>query len=229
MALRQDRSSVSTFYAKLKRLWDDWLMLDPSAKCTCGNCSCNVEQRTRESHEAMRLLDFLVGLDENYSIVRTHLLSLKPPPSLGEAYHAVANDEQQRNIKNYQRPRVDAAAFQGQGERSASEDRTNDGCPKCSHCGKVGHYRETCYDIIGWPPKSAEKGDRSRRRNQQQCQSRQDPQAAAVELSQLSVPGFSAEQVEQLKAFLSAGPPSSNTQPKANMSGLTLQEDDWDG
>ncbi|CAL1359263.1 unnamed protein product [Linum trigynum] len=122
--LRQDRSSVSAFYAKLKRLWDDWLSLELPAKCTCGRCTCNVEQRTRESHESMRLLDFLVGLDDNFSTVRTHLLSLELPPSLGEACHAVANDEQQMNITHDSRPRVEAATFQGQRELTNSENRT---------------------------------------------------------------------------------------------------------
>lgn len=23
--------------------------------------------------------------------------------------------------------------------------------PRCTHCGKVGHLRETCYDLIGYP------------------------------------------------------------------------------
>ncbi|CAL1392929.1 unnamed protein product [Linum trigynum] len=113
-ALRQDHLSVAAFYSKLKRLWDDWLTLDPPARCTCGKCECHVEQRTRSSHEEMRLLDFLIGLDDNFSVVRTQLLSMKPTPTLGAAYQMAANEEQQRSLSHESRPSpVDAAAFKG--------------------------------------------------------------------------------------------------------------------
>ncbi|CAL1399691.1 unnamed protein product [Linum trigynum] len=191
-----------------------------------------------ESHEAMKLLDFLVGLDDHYSAVRTHLLSQKPPPTLGEAYHAVANDEQQRSLTHEHRPRQEAAAFQGKGERPSldhhsSENRTPEGRPICTHCRKPGHFRETCYDIIGWSPKSGERNYKPRRRNPPR-QGRGDPHDAAVESADL-IPGLSPDLVAQLKAFLnvdlkhSDGEPTSS-QPKANMSGIsrdTIPSDTW--
>ncbi|CAL1375187.1 unnamed protein product [Linum trigynum] len=231
MGLRQDRSSVSSFYAKLQRLWDDWLTLDPPAACTCGKCECRVEERTRSSHEAMRLLDFLVGLDDGFSTVRTHLLSLKPIPSLGEAYHAVANDEQQRSLSSDLRPRTEAAAFQGKGEKQQlNGERTPEGRPFCTHCEKPGHFKATCYELIGWPARSgdkAEKGERPRRRNSNKnprSDPRPDPQAAAVEKAlSTPIPGLTPSQVDQLRAFL-----SSSSTPTSNLAGKNLSfQDTW--
>ncbi|CAL1356196.1 unnamed protein product [Linum trigynum] len=211
-SLRQDKLNVASFYAKLKRLWDDWFTLDPPAKCTCGKCECDVERRTRASQEDMRFLDFLLGLDDGFSVVRTQLLSMKPTPSLGEAYHMVANDEQQRLLTD-SRPRIEAAAFQGKGEQGRREDthtegreRTEEGRPYCTHCQKPGHFKATCYEIHGWPTRQP--GDRPRRRGK----SGRDPQAAAAESEPSSIPGLSAAQVAQLRAFL-----ESDTKPTASM------------
>ncbi|CAL1354157.1 unnamed protein product [Linum trigynum] len=232
--LRQDRLSVATFYSKLKRLWDDWLTLDPPARCTCGKCECNVEQRTRSSHEDMRLLDFLIGLDESFSVVRTQLLSMKPTPSLGAAYQMAANDEQQRNLSQDTRPSMDAAAFQGKSDNLPSEPRTPEGRPWCTHCEKPGHFKATCYELIGYPQRSGnsqgtKSGDKSRRRHGKQ--SRSEAKAAAVESDDSSaVPGLSAAQLAQLRAFLGM---DSKVTPSAgmavNMSGLGYKEDDWHG
>ncbi len=41
-----------------------------------------------------QLYDFLMGLDNTFSIIKTQILSTKPIPSLGSAYHLVTQDEQ---------------------------------------------------------------------------------------------------------------------------------------
>ncbi|GJU56981.1 hypothetical protein Tco_1234747 [Tanacetum coccineum] len=48
-------------------------------------------------------LTFLMGLDSEFLIVRNQILALKPAPSLGIAYHLVAEDEQQRSITSIRR------------------------------------------------------------------------------------------------------------------------------
>ncbi|CAI0428507.1 unnamed protein product, partial [Linum tenue] len=85
---------------------------------------------------------------------------------------------------------------------------------------------------IGWPARSGEKNEKPRRSSARQ--GRGTPQAAVVEGAEVMIPGLSADQVAQLKAFLNSDPKptevkSAPAQPKANMSGLTLQENDWDG
>ncbi|CAL1400087.1 unnamed protein product [Linum trigynum] len=156
--LQQEKTSITTFYTKLRGHWDELSSLAPSLECTCGGCTCDVKQRQREAKEGERLFDFLMELDDAFSTVRTQILAMKPIPSLGEAYHLIMNEEQSRHISNSRRPRPDAAVFQAQGERrsdrvSSQGERDADGKPVCSHCQKPGHFRETCYKLIGYPPR----------------------------------------------------------------------------
>lgn len=52
----------------------------------------------QEYQEKERLYQFLMGLDPNFTIIKTQILATKPTPSLGTAYHLVAEDERQREI-----------------------------------------------------------------------------------------------------------------------------------
>ncbi|KAM0035947.1 hypothetical protein Hdeb2414_s0015g00452511 [Helianthus debilis subsp. tardiflorus] len=53
-----------------------------------------------------------MGLDGEFSIIRTQILATKSIPSLGSAYHLVAEDEQQRAIAGVKRPVNETMAFQ---------------------------------------------------------------------------------------------------------------------
>lgn len=90
-----------------------------------------------------------MGLDSEFSIVRTQILVLKPTPSLGFPYHLVADDEQQMSITNTKRPTVKAAAFQAytktntnQHGNKAVKKITKQG-KHCTLCNKDGHNHET--------------------------------------------------------------------------------------
>ncbi|XP_076952718.1 uncharacterized protein LOC143626540 [Bidens hawaiensis] len=96
--IRQEGSSVSTYYTKLRSLWDEIQTVLPPPSCNCGNCSCEVGKKMREFKEKEQLFEFLMGLDSEFTTIRTHLLSMKPGPTLGEAYRLASEDEQQRSI-----------------------------------------------------------------------------------------------------------------------------------
>ncbi|XP_031106230.1 uncharacterized protein LOC116010873 [Ipomoea triloba] len=111
--LKQEKASVSSYYAKLKSLWDEMMDISPLPRC------------------------------EEFSTVKSQILSAKPIPSLGRAYHMVSEDEQHRQISAAHKPMVEAAAFQMQkGRRDI---------PICGHCQKTGHTEDQCYEIIGYP------------------------------------------------------------------------------
>nr|GEU66079.1 retrovirus-related Pol polyprotein from transposon TNT 1-94 [Tanacetum cinerariifolium] len=42
--------------------------------------------------------EFLMGLDDQFSVIKTQILAMKPTPDLSAAYHLVAEDEQQHTI-----------------------------------------------------------------------------------------------------------------------------------
>ncbi|XP_035837299.1 uncharacterized protein LOC118485142 [Helianthus annuus] len=112
-ATRQEGASVSSYYTKLRGLWDEIDSLFPSPRCDCGNCTCGIGKKITELKEKERTYEFLMGLNADFSVMRTQILATKPLPGLGETYHLVVEDEQQRIIAagNKPLPVPDAAAF----------------------------------------------------------------------------------------------------------------------
>ncbi|CAL1393379.1 unnamed protein product [Linum trigynum] len=116
-ALRQEKLSIWAFYTKLRSYWDEMDAVGGLPRCTCvgcscGGCSCNLPGQFQARLESERLFDFLLGLDDAYSIVRSQILSTKPTPSLAEAYQTVAAEEQHRMLTAGRRPVVETVVFQ---------------------------------------------------------------------------------------------------------------------
>ncbi|CAL1397449.1 unnamed protein product [Linum trigynum] len=221
-SLRQEKQSVSAFYTKLRTYWDELQVVSINPKCSCSGCSCNIAEQTRTKLETERLFDFLLGLDEVFSVVRTHILSLRPTPSLVEAYHMVAAEEQQRQLTAGRRPTIDSAAFQTSGEKE-SDDK-----PRCSHCRKLGHTVEMCYKLIGYPSSQGKgrQGDRTQVTRKSQGDS--STRAAQVSVDDSPIPGLTGAQFAQLKQFLSAPVPiPATSDPTAHMAGNTTELYDW--
>ncbi|KAJ0492662.1 putative retrotransposon Copia-like protein [Helianthus annuus] len=95
---KQEGATVSAYYTKLRVIWDEIQSVLPVPKCDCGGCTCLIGKKLIELREKERLYEFLLGLDSEYGTIRTQILAMKPTPSLGIAYHLVADDEQQRAV-----------------------------------------------------------------------------------------------------------------------------------
>nr|GMC80266.1 Retrovirus-related Pol polyprotein from transposon RE2 [Ipomoea batatas] len=156
--LRQDKGTVSTYYTKLKSLWDEMNCTTPLPMCNCQGCKCNLSKKYAELREKEQLYDFLMGLDEEFNTVKSQILSTRPIPSLGVAYHMVSEDEQQRLISSTAKHGTEMTTFHVQSrrvEKSRGEPIDNKNKqkdrPTCGHCGKFGHKEEQCFEIIGYP------------------------------------------------------------------------------
>ncbi|XP_071714381.1 uncharacterized protein [Rutidosis leptorrhynchoides] len=107
----QDGTTISVYYTKLRGLWDEIDSILSIPKCTCGLCTFDVGKNSVMLKEKERLYEFLMGLDNQFSVIKTQILAMNPLPNLGNAYHLVAEDERQRSISTEKRPSQDAAAF----------------------------------------------------------------------------------------------------------------------
>ncbi|CAL1405319.1 unnamed protein product [Linum trigynum] len=219
---QQEKVSVSGFYTKLRSLWDEIQSTAPIPKCTCGHCTCGIEKQMRDAEDSNRLFDFLIGLDDVFTTVRSQVLSMRPTPTLGEAFQMVSNDEQQRLITSNRRPQVEAAALQTQRDpaptdKGESHPCTPEGRPFCTHCQKAGHFKDRCYEIIGWPSETTSTRDQASGRGGRGRSGA--PQAAQVDMNEVSIPGLSAAQIELLKTFLKAET-KTTADPMVNMAGV---------
>ncbi|KAI3714737.1 hypothetical protein L6452_21696 [Arctium lappa] len=218
--IRQDSSSVSSYYTKFRSLWDEIQSVLPIPKCSCNGCTCGLGKRLVEVKEKEQLYEFLLGLDGDFGTIRTQILAMKPTPSLGTAYHLVAEDEQQRAISSAKKPAIEPAAFQSYvpGKRDSNQQtrsvakggKRGMGEPDehCNFCGKDGHNREGCFKRIGYPDWWPGKGkqDKPKRR------------AAFVGGEQDRVPNLTNEQYQKFLNFLgNKGTNKEEALPVANM------------
>ncbi|KAI3521218.1 hypothetical protein L1887_10679 [Cichorium endivia] len=163
----QEGASVSAYYMKMRSVWDEIQSVCPLPSCTCGRCTWDIGKKLTESKEKERLYEFLLGLDDIFATMRTQILTTKPTPTLGEAYHLVVEDEQRRTISATRRTSHDAAAFQTHNmkKRDTPRDLTdtrnkstsketrwaNTEVEHCTVYGKNGHNKTGCFKVIGYP------------------------------------------------------------------------------
>ncbi|XP_022033109.1 uncharacterized protein LOC110934232 [Helianthus annuus] len=62
---RQDGTSVSTYYTRLRALWDESQSIQSFPRCSCNKCTCELGKKIVEHIEKERLYEFLMGLDMN--------------------------------------------------------------------------------------------------------------------------------------------------------------------
>ena len=172
---KQDQLSVSTYYTKLKGLWDE---LASYSDATYG-----------AQHDQQKLMQFLMGLNESYSAVRGQILLMNPLPSVRQAYSAVSQEEKQRLLSTHTMPDQGGSAAMAvrtgskphqyaaaarpsnvpQENRRYDHDKRRAGSfrgrPQCTHCGDMGHFIEKCYQLHGYPqghPKARQNSNRFR-------------------------------------------------------------------
>nr|GEW79612.1 hypothetical protein [Tanacetum cinerariifolium] len=153
-----------------------------------------------------RTYEFLMGLDDQFSVIKTQILAMKPTPDLSAVYYLVAEDEQQRTI----------ASSKGS-EKGWTKNKSGfqaDKTKKCSECGRERHNKSGCFKIIGYPEwwQGKGKGDKSK------------PKAAMVEMKQCPIPGMTKEQYAM---FLKLFGENREEPVIANMAGNMSVNDNW--
>ncbi|CAH9069478.1 unnamed protein product [Cuscuta epithymum] len=218
---------------------------------SCGKCSCNITKKINEARDRDRLYDFLMGLDDYYSQLKSQILATQPIPTLTAAYHLISEGEQHRMIATSRKAGLEGSAFQAQAKSTSDPNRKINGkeVRYCTHCGKSNHTHETCFEIIGYPanwntrtkdgrPQGSRVADQRSTRSNDRFGNPQKrggpPHVAHVEQPTDNVLGFSDEQLQRLAQFMRAeffqGTTSEDhSDPQINMAGLTLEEADWSG
>ncbi|GKA76543.1 cysteine-rich receptor-like protein kinase 8 [Tanacetum coccineum] len=146
---------------KLKGLWDELDALEAPYACVCP-CDCTNGRNNGERDQRKRLMQFLMGLDENYTNVRSRILLIQPLPLVSKAYSMLRQEEMQRDIpkptltipttlnttSNYRPPHANKTNQPNQTVRRTPFRKG----VYCTNYRKEGHDREECYKIVGYPP-----------------------------------------------------------------------------
>ncbi|XP_075083641.1 uncharacterized protein LOC142167376 [Nicotiana tabacum] len=139
--ITQGTSSISAYFSKLRLLWVEFDRLAPIPGCDCA--------KSREfvvSMERLKLLQFLIGLNESYEQARSQLLMIVSVPIINKTYSILMERESQRSMVNADTGEV-KALMTTRANNPAQKGKKNYYL-YCDYCKLKGHTREGCYKLI---------------------------------------------------------------------------------
>jgi hypothetical protein len=160
--LKQGDSSISSYYTKLKKLWQELDNFRPIPQCDCIP-TCQALDKIRSYRDGDQVIRFLKGLNDQYSTVKSQIMLMDPLPSICKVYSLLVQQERQAitplddskllavtKSNSYGRG---ASSNRGRGNRGG---RTTNGRGKgsriCTHCGMTNHTVDNCFQKHGYPP-----------------------------------------------------------------------------
>ncbi|XP_020867402.1 uncharacterized protein LOC110224763 [Arabidopsis lyrata subsp. lyrata] len=168
---RQDGQTVIDYYGKIAKLWDELYTYKPLPVCSCGGCTCEVYQTIAKEREEEKVNQFVMGLDESrFANVIHAITDASPTPSLEEAYSRVIREEQRNFVAKAREQQQDAVGFVARRDSFSSGSSAGDqrlessGRERsllCSNCGRTGHEKAFCWQLIGYPEWMSDRNNRS--------------------------------------------------------------------
>ncbi|GKA36667.1 ribonuclease H-like domain-containing protein [Tanacetum coccineum] len=86
--LKQNGSSIADYYHKLNALWKQF-----DAMVELPKCVCNASESSKKHNQLMKLMQFLMGLDDSYMQIRSSILSKEVLPDVRSAYATISSEE----------------------------------------------------------------------------------------------------------------------------------------
>ncbi|GKG03776.1 hypothetical protein Tco_0314163, partial [Tanacetum coccineum] len=93
-------------------------------------CTCEGASSYKDHAQLLKLMHFLMGLDDVYAPIKSTLLTTDPLPTVKEAFSLLSKDESHRNI------------------HSGSDNKEN----ATLFSAKSMDNRKRCFELIGYPP-----------------------------------------------------------------------------
>lgn len=90
-SLSQNGASLSEYYHKLNSLWKQF-----DALVKLPSCTCHAAKDFQEHNQLLKLMQFLMGLDEVYLPIRSNILTRDPLPNVKSAFAIISREESHR-------------------------------------------------------------------------------------------------------------------------------------
>ncbi|GJU03463.1 putative transcription factor interactor and regulator CCHC(Zn) family protein [Tanacetum coccineum] len=116
-------SSLSEHYYKFNALWRQYDSLVNLPDCICEN-----SEKLKKHNQLLKLMQFLIGLDEVYAPIRSIILTTEPILDVKGAF-ATLSRMSLTGPRKLNRPNL-----------------------VCTHCNMNGHTADRCFELVGYPP-----------------------------------------------------------------------------
>ncbi|KAL2895249.1 Gag polyprotein [Bienertia sinuspersici] len=169
---RQNEKSVSDYYTEMKGIWEELEVLNTLPAITNMNPEVmGFIGALNKQMEEQKLFQFLHGLSESNTAIRSHVLMMTNLPSVEEVCAMIQQEETQRVVLKAVKEEPEPLAMYGKSSGVVCESCGKMGhlkkdcwTPKCEHCGRLGHLKKECYHIVGFPDSSDKQGGKGKER-----------------------------------------------------------------
>ncbi|GJR85391.1 hypothetical protein Tco_0209402 [Tanacetum coccineum] len=163
-SLSQNGSALSEYYHNLNSLWKQF-----DAMISLPACTCDAAKHFEKHNQLIKLMQFLMGLDDAYLSIRSNILTRDSLPSMKTAFIVVSGEKSHRSIASIgTSPKPSATAFVAKSldnKKIFNKGSNSNKGPipnlKCTKCDKTGHTVERCFDLIGYPPNYKKPGNQN--------------------------------------------------------------------
>ncbi|KAI3781572.1 hypothetical protein L2E82_11589 [Cichorium intybus] len=209
----QGSDNVSDYFNSLNGLWKEFDSLSRLSECTCD------ASKDRQSfYNQLKLFQFLMGLNESYSSIRSNILMHEQLPNVQSAFATISREESLKNsscVDNGNKSQNSVFVAKGPDFKRKNGKNLN---LVCKHCNMKGHTIERCYKLIGFP-----KDFKPRNENSSQIKSSvntviRDPSVSSDNDNKLAMQ-FTNEQVSKILGLINEK--GSMGDVFANMAGIS--------
>ncbi|KAH0650553.1 hypothetical protein KY284_030465 [Solanum tuberosum] len=95
---------------KLWKVWEELSTLNLRNQCSCI-CNCGAKDNMYKAEHDRRLIQFLIGLNEVYTIVRGNILMINPLPSMEKTFSLLIQKEKHRVFRSTSRMPMDLTSL----------------------------------------------------------------------------------------------------------------------
>ncbi|KAK6804699.1 hypothetical protein RDI58_002483 [Solanum bulbocastanum] len=96
--LGQGTLDITSYYTKLKKLWEELNALDYSVLCNCV-CACGAKANIHKVEQDRQLIQFLMGLNDIYTVVRGSIQMMNLLPTIAQGFSILIQEEKQREVR----------------------------------------------------------------------------------------------------------------------------------
>ncbi|XP_019263951.1 PREDICTED: uncharacterized protein LOC109241648 [Nicotiana attenuata] len=108
--LSQGALDITGYYTKMKRLWEELTTVNTHAQCNC-QCTCGAKANMHKAEQDRRLIQFLMGFNEVYTVVRGSIIMMNPLPSIAQAFSILIQEEKIREVKSSNQLAMESASL----------------------------------------------------------------------------------------------------------------------